>query len=397
VKSNFVFAIALSFFAGGCSQDQPAPFPNAQTIKRLDGSTISAAEIDATVNEAMRSAKVTGVGLAVLNDGKIVYLKGYGQRDSSNALSPDTIMSAASFSKSAFAYLVMQLVQEGVIDLDKPVYQYLSKPLPEFREYKDLAGDDRWKKITARMLLSHTSGFPNWRRFTPDQKLQINFEPGSRYAYSGEGIDLLQLVVEQATHRSLEDLAQEKVFRPLGMTNTSMTWHWKYEANHADGFDENGKSLGPQRRLIADAAGSMKTTPRDFATFLQAVANGQGLRKETLEQMLGPQIRIKSWHQFPTLSPANTDENDAIRLSYSLGWGLYFTPRGEAFFKEGHDDGWRNYCVYFREAKIGIVIMTNSSNGENIFDDLLTKLQTNSFTPLEWEGFPRYAAQQETK
>jgi CubicO group peptidase (beta-lactamase class C family) len=108
-------------------------------------------------------------------------------------------MSAASFSKVAFAYLVMQLVQDGVVDPDKPAYRYLSQPLPELREYKDLAGDDRWKKITPRMLLSHTSGFPNWRRFTPDQKLHINFEPGSRYAYSGEGIALLQLVVESAT------------------------------------------------------------------------------------------------------------------------------------------------------------------------------------------------------
>jgi CubicO group peptidase (beta-lactamase class C family) len=249
---------------------EPAPFPNGQNAKRLDGSTISAAEIDATVNRAMQTAKVTGVGLAILNDGKVVYLKGYGQRNISGnlPLTPDSIMSAASFTKVVFAYLVMHLVQDGVIDLDKPVYQYLPKPLPEFREYKDLAGDDRWKKITARMLLSHTSGFPNWRRFTPDQKLHINFEPGSRYAYSGEGIAILQLVVEAATNKSLEDLAQEKIFKPIGMTRTSMTWHLDYEKNRADGYDENGKSLGPRRRLHADAAGSMKTTPRDFALFL---------------------------------------------------------------------------------------------------------------------------------
>jgi len=389
----FILAFALSLFSVSCSHAQePAPFPNAPTVKRLDGSTIAAAEIDATVNHAMQNAKVTGVGLAILNDGKIVYLKSYGQRDTSGAkpLTPDSMMSAASFAKVAFAYLVMQLVQDGVIELDKPAYQYLSKPLPDYREYKDLAGDDRWKKITPRMLLSHTSGFPNWRRFTPDQKLHINFEPGSRYAYSGEGIALLQRVVESATKKSLEDLMQEKVFKPLNMTRTSMTWHLDYEENHAEGHDENGKSLGPQRRLSADAAGSMKTTPRDFALFLQAVASGQLLREDSLNLMLTPQVRIKSKHQFPTLAPETTHENDAIGLSYGLGWGLYFVSYGEAFFKEGHDDGWRNYCVYFCNAKIGVVIMTNSSNGENIYDELLQKLQKNTFTPLEWEGFTPY-------
>jgi len=389
-----ILAFALSLLSVSCSHPhEPTPFPNAPTVKRLDGSTITAVEIDATVNHAMQAAKVTGIGLAILNDGKIVYLQGYGQRDTSGAkpLNPDSIMSAASFTKVAFAYLVMQLIQDGVIDLDKPAYQYLSKPLPDYREYKDLGGDDRWKKITPRMLLSHTSGFPNWRRFTPDKKLRIYFEPGSRYAYSGEGIALLQLVVESATKKSLEDLTREKVFKPLNMTRTSLTWHLNYEENHAEGYDENGKSLGPQRRLIADAAGSMKTTPRDFALFLQAVANGQRLREDTLNLMLTPQVQIKSKHQFPTLAPETTDENDAVALSYGLGWGLYFTPYGEALFKEGHDDGWRNYCIYFREPKIAMVIMTNSSNGENVYDELLQKLQKNTFTPLEWEGFTRYA------
>jgi hypothetical protein len=111
------------------------------------------------------------------------------------------------------------------------------------------------------------------------------------------------------------------------------------------------------------------------------------LSKDTLDLMCTPQVRIKSKHQFPTLAPETTDENNAIGLSYGLGWGLYFTRYGEALFKEGHDDGWRNYCIYFREPKMGVV--TDSSNGENIYDELLQTLQKNKFTPLEWEGFPR--------
>ena len=261
----------------------------------------TAAEIDATVTRLMAAAKVTGVGLAILNDGKIVYLKSYGFRDRKKSLplTPDSVMSAASFSKVAFAYMVMQLVQEGVLDLDKPVYQYLPKPLPEYGDYRDLAGDDRYKKITSRMLLDHTPGFPNWRWFEDDHKLHIHFDPGSRFAYSGEGIALLQLVVETVTKKPLEDLMQGRVFQPLGMTRTSMVSHLRFESNSANGYDEQENSLGPQRRLQAQAAGSMKTTPADFARFMQAVLQGQGLRKETKDLMLSPQIEILSKHEFP--------------------------------------------------------------------------------------------------
>jgi CubicO group peptidase (beta-lactamase class C family) len=391
MKEWFLHCLVL-FWLAGCTSPQSKPFPNAPFVTRLDGSTITASETDAAVTRVMHAAKVTGVGLALLNDRKIVYLKTYGFRDRKKALplTPDSVMSAASFSKVAFAYMVMQLVQDGLLDLDKPVYLYLPKPLLEYRDYKDLSGDERHKKITSRMLLDHTSGFPNWRHFEDDRKLHIYFEPGSRFAYSGEGIDLLQLVVETVTKKSLEDLMQERVFRPIGMTRTSMVSRLRFESDSANGYDEQENSLGPQRRLLADAAGSMKTTPADFARFMQAVLQDQGLRKETKDLMLSPQIQIFSRHEFPPLSPETTDENKSIRLSYGLGWGLYWTPYGKAFFKEGHDDGWRNYTVCFDDAGTGILIMTNSSNGESIYKELLETLLRNTYTPIAWEGFTPY-------
>jgi len=389
---KWIFGIVILLGFAGCHAQESKPFPNAPAIKRLDGSLFTAAEIDGTLTRVMNAAKVTGVGIAILNDGRIVYLKTYGFRDlkKSRPLTPDSVMSAASFTKVAFAYMVMQLVQEGVLDLDKPVYQYLPKPLPEYGFYSDLAGDERYKKITSRMLLDHTSGFPNWRRFNDDRKLHIHFEPGSRFAYSGEGIALLQLIVETVTRKPMADLMGERVFRPLGMTRTAMVWSWHFERDHANGYDEQENSLGPQRRWRADSAGSMLTTPADFALFMQAVLEGHGLRKETKDLMLSPQIQILSKHQFPPLSTETTDENKPIRLSYGLAWGLYWTPYGKAFFKEGHDDGWRNYTVCFDDAKTGIVIMTNSSNGEAIFKELLETLLKNSYTPIEWEGFTPY-------
>lgn len=265
-----MIAALLSLVLTSVSLTQLQSSKPAPNIKRLDGSTIMPAEIDTTVTRLMREAMVPGIGIAILNDGKVVYLNAYGVRDKEKnlPLTPDSVMTAASLSKVVFAYMVMQLVDEGVLDLDKPVYQYLPKAVPEYDAYKDLANDLRYKKITARMLLSHTSGFPNWRRFTDDGKLSINFEPGSRFAYSGEGIDLLQLVVESATKKPINDLMRNRVFQPLGMTRTSMVSEDRFESDYANSYDEEEHSLGPQKHTLANAAGSMQTTVADFGRFM---------------------------------------------------------------------------------------------------------------------------------
>lgn len=362
------------------------------SIKRLDGSTITPAEIDSTVQRLMNSAEVPGVGLTLFNDKKVVYQRTYGLRDKEKnlPLTPDTVTYAASFTKVAFAYMVMQLVDEKILDLDRPIFRYLPKPLPEYPQYKDLEGDARYRRITARMLLDHTSGFPNIRWLKDDHKLNINFDPGARYAYSGEGMELLQLVVETVTKKPLDELMQERVFRPLGMTRTSMVWKTDFENDFASGYDEYGRPLGPERRSQAGAAGSMSTTTADFARFMQAVLEARGLSRKTRELMLTPQIQILSQHEFPTLATETTDANRSIHLSYGLGWGLYQTPYGKAFFKEGHSDGFMNYTVCFDKTGTGVVIMTNSANGEGIYKELLETLLRNIYTPIEWEGFTPY-------
>jgi CubicO group peptidase (beta-lactamase class C family) len=385
MKQTFVW-LALALLSASLAVGQQS------TVTRLDGSTISAAEIDTTVTRLMKATEVTGAGIAVFNHGKIAYMKAYGFRDKDKnlPLTVDSVMSAASLSKVAFTYLVLQLVDDGVLDLDKPVYQYLSKPLPEYPKYADLANDPRYKRITARMLLSHTSGFANWRWFEEDRKLRIHFEPGSRYAYSGEGISLLQLVVETVTKTPLEELMQKRVFQHLGMNRTSMVWQERFESDYANGYDEYGRSLGPLKQHKAGAAGSMSTTLADFSRFMQAVLDGRLLRPKTREQMLSPQIQIVSKHMFPTLSEETTDENKAIRLSSGLGWTLYWTPYGEAFSKGGHDDGWRHYTVCFDKVKTGIVIMTNSGNGEGILEYLQETILKNTFDPIAWENYTPY-------
>jgi CubicO group peptidase (beta-lactamase class C family) len=360
-------------------------------VPRPDGSRISPAQIDATVNQLMESAHVTGAGIAIFHDGKVVYLKAFGMRDAEKGLplTPVSVMTSASLSKAAFATVVMRLVEDGTLDLDRPIQQYLPKPLQEYPRYADLAGDDRVSKLTLRILLSHTSGFPNWRAFEDDRKLKIHFEPGSRYAYSGEGIDLAQLVVETVTGKSLTALMDEMLFRPVGMTRTGMVWEPRFESDFANAYDEYGRSLGPERRKTADAAGSMQTTLRDYAALLSAVLRGKILDAKASGELLGPQIHIHSAHQFPSLNTETSTANDGIQLSYGIGWGLYRSTYGPAFFKEGHDEGWRHLALCFRNGS-GLLILTNSSNGEGIFKPLIDSLLGATAFPFDWEGYTPY-------
>ena len=361
------------------------------SVMQPGGGRIATSQIDATATQLMPVANVTGCGIAIFHGRKIAYLKAYGLRDAEKGLplTPDSVMTSASLSKAAFATVVLRLVQEGVLDLNKPIYQYLPKPLPEYPTYADLAGDDRYKKLTLRILLSHTSGFPNWRAFEDDRKLKIHFEPGTRYAYSGEGIDLAQFVVETVTAKSLTALMEEQLFRPVRMTRTSMVWEPRFESDFANGYDEYGRSLGPEKRSSPAAAGSMQTTLRDYAVFVSALMRGKILNTRTFGKMQNAQISIHSAHQFPSLASETTTANDGIRLRYGLGWGLYFSPYGKAFFKEGHDEGWRHLALFFRNGS-GILIMTNSSNGEGIFKPLMDAILGPTLFPFDWENYTPY-------
>lgn len=362
-------------------------------FRTLDGRSLSAAQIDQTVRQLMDSARVPGLAVALLDHNKISYLRAYGWRDVEQKapLEPGTAMYGASFSKAVFAYLVVQLVQEQRLDLDKPLYAYLPKPLPEYEQYQDLAGDERWRRLTARMALTHTTGLPNWRWLEPDKKLRFKFEPGSRYGYSGEGIQVLQLAVETIMGQSLTELSQARVFGPLGMTRSSYVWQPAFEANYALGYDEQGKALAKHRRTKPGAAGSLETTPADYAQFLAAVMRGQGLQAATKRELIRPQVRIPFRAQFgPLATVVAPDSNRRIQLSYGLGWGTFLSPYGLAFFKEGHDDGWENHSVVFDKPQKALLLMSNSSNADGIFKALLRRLLGDTATPWQWENYVPY-------
>ena len=249
-----------------------APSLAAQKAPRIP----SIAAIDAEIARGMAATGAKGLALAVIDNGRIVHVKSYGLRNAKgDPLTNDTIMYGASLTKAVFAATVMQMVDEGVIDLDRTIDNYLPKPLPDYTDkqvedayarWSDLAGDDRWKKITPRILLTHSPGFANFGFLEPDGKLRFHFEPGARYAYSGDGFILLQFVLERGLGLDLGAEMQRRVFDRFGMRNTAMMWRPDFRANLADGWDMAGNVEPHDERSAVRSAGSMDTTIADFAS-----------------------------------------------------------------------------------------------------------------------------------
>jgi len=364
----------------------------AHAIETIDGGTVTVAEIEETIPELMEEAWVAGLSIAVISGGNLEYVRAFGFRDRDAGSRPDeeTVFGGASFSKTVFAWLVMSLAEERIIDLDRPLYEYLEKPLPEYPKYTDLAHDSHYKRITARHVLSHTTGFPNWRFFTPENRLSFLFPPGERFSYSGEGIALLQMVVEEIMERDLEDLAQEMVFRPFGMSRTSYVWQDAWEANHARPHNQYNQPRNVQHRRTAEAAGSMWTTAGDYARFLVGILGAEEKRRETANAMLERQVEIRSERMFGPGAIHETGENEGIRLSWGLGWGCFRTSDGRAFFHTGHDIGFQNYTVTHADRRIGIVCLSNSDNFESIAEEVVRTVLGQEGSPFRWLGYEAF-------
>ncbi|MEO7814926.1 MAG: serine hydrolase domain-containing protein, partial [Sphingomicrobium sp.] len=189
------------------------------------------AEVARLAGEAMASSGAKGLAIAIVDRGKVVSVQAFGARNAKgDPLNPDTIMYGASLTKAVFGYYAMMLVDDGKLKLDRPIAAILPKPLPDYGNldhsgnWGDLAGDKRWKQITPRQLLTHSSGFANFSFIEPDGKLKFHFDPGARYAYSGEGIILLQFAIEQGLGIDVGAEMTKRMFAPLGMKRTSLQW-----------------------------------------------------------------------------------------------------------------------------------------------------------------------------
>jgi len=345
------------------------------------------AAIDAEAQRLMRREHVHGLALAVIDDGKVVHVAAYGQRNAERGLPLTTtsIMYGASLTKTAFTHLVLQLVDAGRLDLDASIATLLPRPLPEYEDYADLAGDERWRKLTPRILLTHTSGFANLRWLEPDQKLRFHFEPGTRYAYSGEGFYLLQFVLEQGLGIDVGKEMQERVFDRFGMRNTSMQWRPDFVANLADGYALDGSMEPHDERSSVSASGSMDTSIEDQARLWAGILRGDGLSAAARAEMSRPQVPITSRHQFPSLFTGQAPENAAIGLAAGLGLVTFRDATGPAWFKGGHNDWTGNFVVCLERPRRCVVLLANDVRAERVYPELVRFILGPTQMPWQWE------------
>jgi CubicO group peptidase (beta-lactamase class C family) len=335
--------------------------------------------------DLMAEHHLGATSVAVVQDDGVVFTAVLGEITRGRAADERTVFRAASLSKPVFAYLVLKLVDEGILDLDSPVDTFLPRPLAAYEHYRNLAADPRHEALTARRLLSQQSGLPNWHRGGP---VPFIADPGTRFGYSGEGYALLQLVVEERTGRTVNDLAQAKVFGPLEMAHSSFIWERRFDADFAVDLDSGLGPLIRQSRQRANVAGSLITNAEDYARFLQAILTGRGLTPSTHAQMIEPQVQISSRSLF---SPPDTDTGAAraMQLTWALGWGRFVSGHGPALFHLGREEGCEGYAVAFLEARTAFVVMAVNSLENTFTAPLAAALIGDTESPLDWLEFGR--------
>ena len=319
----------------------------------------------------MESGNVPGLQLATVAKGRVHETLALGRMDASSSVpvTSTTVFEAASLSKTVTAYIAFRLVDRGELSLDEPLWDLI--------EYERLAHDERARAITPRMVLSHTSGLPNWGG-TP---LELNNDPGTEWSYSGEGFVFLQRAMEALTGRPLEELAESEVFEPMGLAHTSFVWKDAYEKTKAMGHDLLGRpDEEPRRRTEANAAASLHTTARDYGTFLAAVLRGDGLSEASHAEMIEPVVQ----------ADARGSEETHPHVSWGLGWGVQDSNRGRAIWHWGDNGVFRAFVVGYPETEDGLVYFTNSEAGLSIAESLLGHFFQDTFWAVRWLDYARW-------
>lgn len=352
-----------------------------------NGATMAAA-----ARQAMAETHANGLAVAVIDHGRVTSVEAFGKRNAKGEpLTVDTVMYGASITKAVFGYLVMQLVDEGKVDLDRPIAAMLPRPIPEYGNldaygnWGDLAGDDRWKAITPRMAMTHSTGFANFAFLEPDGKLRIHFDPGTRFSYSGEGIMLLQFGLEKGLGLDVGAELQRRFFGPLGMTRTSLMWRPDFAANLADGWTGDGKVEPHDERSKVRVAGSMDTTIADLARFAAYMVRGGGLSKAAAAERVRGSLPITTATQFPNFLPDAAPDKRVPGLAAGIGVIAFTGPQGPGWYKGGHNDSTGNTLVCLERGERCVLILSNDVRAERAFPMLVKTALGDTGVPFGWE------------
>lgn len=277
-------------------------------------------DLEANIDNWRKHYNIPQVGVGIIENGIISDAKVYSASDTKGSLNNENLQfDIASLTKPVFATLVLKLVDLGLWDLDTPLFKFYIDD-----EVKD---DERLKLLTSKHVLSHCSGFPNWRDLTPSGKLQLHFEPGEKYLYSGEGYEYLRIALEKKFNTSLQDLAKEYLYDPARMLNSQ----------------------------FGSAAGGLRTTISDYTSFSNSLLNHQIVSSDLFEVMVEPQVAVKKG------------------IEYGLGWEVVPQLQNNeyAIMHSGSDPGTQTFVLLFPKSKNGIIVFTNSDSGDKLYRKII--------------------------
>jgi len=342
---------------------------------------------ESEILEWMSVAPVPGAIIGVVRNGAQPWFRPLGVRnvETKEPVKLDTIFQAASLSKQITAYAAFALRESGKLDFDRTLVSYVD----------DLTVE-RARKVTIRQVLSHSSGFPNWR-FEAGKPLTPEFEPGAKFQYSGEGFFYLQRILEQVTGMGFCEVIDKLVFQPLGMTSSSMIWkpelasryalpydrrgelraNWDQAARHMhERATQKGQPVTTWRfsdyesaardagvpalpnNLLPNAAASLVTTAPDYARFVTSALRNPAIHQE--------QIRIRPM------------------LGWGLGWGIERTAGKEYVWQWGDNGGYKNFVLAEPATGDAIFVFTNGDSGARIYDRILTHATGHDHPALFW-------------
>lgn len=325
-----------------------------RTVEETHTQTIKPAPINLAFEKQLpgwlKETNVPAAGIAIIEDGKLKYTKVFGELRNGGPTRPaplNSIFQVASLTKPIVEILTLKLVTMGKWNLDESLANYWVDP--------DVQNDPRHKKLTTRHVLTHQSGFPNWR----SSKLEFMAEPGTKVNYSGEGLEYLRRALEKKFTEPLERLAQKYLFEPYGMKDTHFFWDALDESRFAVAHNKEGKPYDINKNTSANAADLMLTTIADYAHFAVNVLQGKGLSKSVFNEMVRPQV------------PYPSGKN----LFFGLGWMIMpELSNGEyALIHTGSDPGVNTVVVLFPKSQRGLIVFTNGDNGTQVWTRILTE------------------------
>lgn len=305
---------------------------------------------DKDIEKLLKKHKIPSIAIGLIKNGSLQQIRTFGNKKSGQPISNNSIYKVASLTKPITAFVVLKLIDEGSWILDENVSKYYID--------EDIKHSKYLNKLTTRHILSHQSGFPNWRYLTDDKKLSFQFEPGTKWQYSGEGFEYLRKAIEKKFKRPFEKIAKEKLFNPLGMNNTYYYWTDKIdEKQYAVEHDENGKLINYEKYTYANASANLLTTAEDYSKFLVYVLNGAGLSEKKYSEFLKVQAHEKEG------------------IDWSLGMQMLTNlPNNETVFMHtGGDYGTKTITLILKNSKDGLVLFSNSENGMVLWQKIISE------------------------